>query len=78
MSYRAVELSGTIVNQLPPPGTGTFFSTVVTLLLPQDSAAPAMLLLVESKGTLEPDGTLTNEVVNTYLLCRSRGTGRAA
>ena len=35
VSYLAVELSGTIVNQLPPPGTGTFFSTFVTLLLPQ-------------------------------------------
>jgi hypothetical protein len=30
VSYRAVELSGTVVNQLPPPGTGTFFSTVTT------------------------------------------------
>lgn len=78
VSYRAVELSGTIVNQLPPPGTGTFFSTVVTLLLPQGSSAPAVLLLVESKGTLAPDGIVNNQVVNTYLICRPRGTGRAA
>ena len=36
VSYRAVERSGTVVNQLPPtPGTGTFFSTVTTLLLPR-------------------------------------------
>ena len=78
VSYRAVELSGTIVNQLPPPGTGMFFATVVTLLLPQGSAAPAMLLVVESKGTLAPDGTISNEMVKTYLVCRPRGTGRAA
>ena len=38
VSYRAVEISGTIVSQLPPPGTGTFYSTVTTLLIPQ--AAP--------------------------------------
>jgi hypothetical protein len=38
VSYRAVEVSGTVVNQLPPPGTGTFFSTVTTLLIPR--AAP--------------------------------------
>ena len=46
VSYRAVELSGTLVNHLPPPGTGTFFSTVTTLLIPQGSAAPSMLLVV--------------------------------
>ena len=38
VSDRAVEISGTIVSQLPPPGTGTFYSTVTTLLIPQ--AAP--------------------------------------
>jgi hypothetical protein len=38
VSYRAVELSGTVVNELPRPGTGTFFSTVTTLLIPR--AAP--------------------------------------
>jgi hypothetical protein len=78
VSYRAVELSGTVVNQLPPPGTGTFFSTVTTLLIPQGSAAPSMLLVVVVKGTLAPDGTISNEVVQTYLVCRPRGTGRAA
>ena len=78
VSYRAVELSGTVVNQLPPPGTGTFFSTVTTLLIPQGSAAPSMLLVVVVKGTLAPDGTVSNEVVQTYLVCRPRGTGRAA
>ena len=77
MSYRAVELSGTVVNQLPPPGTGTFYSTVTTLLIPQGGAAPAMVLVVVVKGTLAPDGTVSNEVVQTYLVCRSRGTGRA-
>jgi hypothetical protein len=76
VSYRAVELSGTVVNQLPPPGTGTFFSTVTTLLIPQGSAAPSMLLVVVVKGTLAPDGTISNEVVQTYLVCRPRGTGR--
>jgi hypothetical protein len=78
VSYRAVELSGTLVNQLPPPGTGTFFSTVTTLLIPQGNAAPAMLLVVVVKGTVAPDGTISNEVVQTYLVCRPRGTGRAA
>jgi hypothetical protein len=78
VSYRAVELSGTVVNQLPPPGTGTFYSTVTTLLIPQGGAAPAMVLVVVVKGTLAPDGTVSNEVVQTYLVCRSRGTGRAA
>ena len=78
VSYRAVELSGTVVNQLPPPGTGTFFSTVTTLLIPQGSAAPSMLLVVAVKGTVAPDGTISNEVVQTYLVCRPRGAGRAA
>jgi hypothetical protein len=76
--YRAVELTGTIVNQLPPPGTGTFVSTVATLLLPTDNAAPAMLLVVVYRGTLGADGTVTNEVVDTYLVCRPRGPGEAA
>jgi hypothetical protein len=78
VSYRAVELSGTVVNQLPPPGTGTFYTTVTTLFIPQGSAAPAMLLVVVVKGTLAPDGTISNEVVQTYLVCRPRGTGQAA
>jgi len=79
VSYRAVEVSGTVVNQLPPPGTGTFSSTVTTLLIPQGSAAPAMLLVVVVKGTVAPDGTLSNEVVQTYLVCRpQRGPGRLA
>jgi len=78
VSYRAVELGGTVVNQLPPPGTGTFFSTVTTLLIPQGSAAPSMLLVVVVKGTVAPDGTISNEVVQTYLVCRRRGAGRAA
>ena len=78
VSYRAVELSGTVVNQLPPPGTGTFFSTVTTLLIPHGSAAPSMLLVVVVKATVAPDGTISNEVVQTYLVCRPRGPGRAA
>jgi hypothetical protein len=79
VSYRAVEVSGTVVNQLPPPGTGTFFSTVTTLLIPQDSAAPSMLLVVVVvKGTVAPDGTISNEVVQTYLACRPHSAGRAA
>jgi hypothetical protein len=78
VSYRAVELSGTVVNQLPPPGTGTFLSTVTTLLLPQGGTAPAMLLQMVVRGTLAPDGTVTTEVVQTYLVCRPRGTGQAA
>jgi hypothetical protein len=52
VSYRAVEVSGTVVNQLPPPGTGTFFGTVTTLLIPQGSAAPSMLLVVVVKAPL--------------------------
>ena len=75
VSYRAVELSGTFVNQLPPPGTGTFFSTVTTLLIPQGSAAPSMLLVVVVKATVAQDGTISNEVVQTYLVCRPRGAG---
>jgi hypothetical protein len=78
VSYRAVELSGTVINQLPPPGTGTFYTTTTTLLIPQGSTAPAMLLVVVVKATVAPDGTLSNEVVQTYLVCRPRGTGRAA
>jgi hypothetical protein len=78
VSYRAVELTGTIANQLPAPGTGTFFNTVVTLLLPQSSAAPPMLFVVQYKGTLAPDWTITNEVVKTYLVCGPRRTDRAA
>ena len=74
VSYRAVELSGAIVNYLPPPGTGTFVNTVVTLLLPQSSAAPAMLLVVQFRGTLASDGTVSNEIVDTYLVCGPRGT----
>ena len=77
LSYRAVELSGTLVNQLPPPGTGTFTNTVATLLIPQGATAPSMLLVTVVKATLAPDGTLTNEVVQTYLVCRPRGPGRA-
>lgn len=77
VSYRAVELSGTFATQLPPPGTGTFYYTVVTLLVPQSSAAPAMLLVMAIKGTLAPDGTISNEVTRTYLVCRSRGAARA-
>jgi hypothetical protein len=77
-SYRAVELSGTVVNQLPPPGTGTFLSTVTTRLIPQGSAAPSMLLVVVLKGTVAPDGTISNEVVQTYLVCRPHSAGRAA
>ena len=60
-----------------PPGTGTFFSTVTTLLIPQGSAAPSMLLVVVVKATVAPDGTISNEVVQTYLVCRPRGAGRA-
>ena len=67
VSYRAVEVGGTVVNQLPPPGTGTFYSTVTPLLIPQGSAAPAMLLVTVVKGTVAPDGTVSNEVVQTYL-----------
>ena len=78
VSYRSVELSGSVVNQLPPPGTGTLYSTTTTLLLPQGSTAPAMLLVVLVKATVAPDGTLSNEVVQTFLVCRRRGTGRAA
>jgi hypothetical protein len=70
VSYRAVEVGGTVVNQLPLPGTGTFYSTVTTLLIPQGSAAPA-------KGTVAPDGTVSNEMVQTYLVCRPHGAGRA-
>lgn len=77
VSYRAVEVGGTVVNQLPPPGTGTFFSTVTTLLIPQGSAAPAMLLVTVVKGTVAPDGTVSNEMVQTYLVCRPHGAGRA-
>jgi hypothetical protein len=78
VSYRAVELSGTVINQLPAPGTGTFYNTITTLLIPQGSTAPAMLLVVVVKATVAPDGTLSNEVVQTYLVCRPRGTGGAA
>jgi hypothetical protein len=78
VSYRAVELTGTIINQLPPPGNGTFISTVLTLLLPQGSAAPAMLLVVSLKGTLAPDGTVSNEVIKTYLVCRPRDGGESS
>ena len=78
VSYRAVEFTGTIVNYVPPPGTGTFVSTVVTLLRPQGSAAPAMLLVVRFRGTLAADGTVSNEVVDTYLVCGPPGTSPAA
>jgi hypothetical protein len=37
-----------------------------------------MLLVTVVKGTVAPDGTVSNEVVQTYLVCRPRGTGRAA
>jgi hypothetical protein len=56
VSYRAVEVSGTVVNQLPPPGTGMFYSTVTTLLIPQGSAAPAMQLVMVVKGTVARTG----------------------
>jgi hypothetical protein len=78
VSYRAVEVSGTVVNQLPPPGTGTFFNAVTTLLIPQGSAVPTMLLVAVIKATVAPDGTISNEVVRTYLVCHPRGAGRAA
>ena len=29
------------------------------------------------KGTVAPDGTVSNEVVQTYLVCRPRGPGQA-
>jgi hypothetical protein len=45
--------------------------------IPQGNAAPSMLLVVVVKGTLAPDGTISNEVVQTYLVCRPRGAGRA-
>jgi hypothetical protein len=77
VSYRAVELSGTLVNQLPPPGTGTIYNTVTTLLIPQGSTTPSMLLVVVVKATVAPDGSLSNEVTQTYLVCRPRGPGRA-
>jgi len=37
-----------------------------------------MLLVMVVKGTVAPDGTSSNEVVQTYLVCRPRGAGRAA
>jgi hypothetical protein len=37
-----------------------------------------MLVVVVVKGTLAPDGTISNEVVQTYLVCRLRSAGRAA
>jgi hypothetical protein len=77
VSYRAVEISGTFATQLPPPGTGTFDYTDVILLVPQSPTAPAMLLVVTIRGTLAPDGTISNEVVSTYLVCRSRGAAQA-
>jgi hypothetical protein len=52
-------------TELPPPGAGTFHYTAVTLLVPQSSTAPAMLLVVVIKGTLAPGGTISNEVVRT-------------
>jgi hypothetical protein len=36
-----------------------------------------MLLVVVIKGTLAPDGSISNEVVRTYLVCRSRGAAQA-
>jgi hypothetical protein len=47
------------------------------LLIAQSSTAPAMLLVAVIKGTLAPDGTISNEAMRTYLVCRSRGTAQA-
>jgi hypothetical protein len=77
VSYRAVEVSGTLATELPPPGTGTFHYTDVILLVPQSPTAPAMLLVVVIRGTLAPDGSISNEVERTYLACRTRGAARA-
>jgi hypothetical protein len=75
--YRAVEVSVALVNYLPPPGTGTFFNVVSTLLVPRGNA-PAMLLVMVFKGTLASDGTVIDEVEQTYLLCSQRGRAATA
>jgi hypothetical protein len=36
-----------------------------------------MLLVTVVKGTVAPDGTVSNEMVQTYLVCRPHGAGRA-
>jgi hypothetical protein len=36
-----------------------------------------MLLVMVIRGTLAPDGSISNEVERTYLACRSRGAARA-
>ena len=38
------------------------------LLIAQSSTAPAMLLVAVIKGTLAPDGTISNEAMRTYLV----------
>jgi hypothetical protein len=35
-----------------------------------------MVLVVVIKGTLAPDGTISNEVVRTYVVYRSRGAAQ--
>jgi hypothetical protein len=47
------------------------------LLIAQSSIAPAMLLVAVIKGTLAPDGIISNEAMRTYLVCRSRGAAQA-
>jgi hypothetical protein len=37
-----------------------------------------MVLVMVVKGTLAPDGTVSTEVAQTYLVCRPLGTGQAA
>jgi hypothetical protein len=37
-----------------------------------------MLLVMVVKATVAPDRTISNEVVQTHLVCHPRGAGRAA
>jgi hypothetical protein len=75
-TYREVTHEGQLGISPAPRRHGRQLSGVVTLLVPQSPAVPAMLLVV-TKGTLAPDGTISNEVVRTYLPCRPRGAARA-
>jgi hypothetical protein len=74
--YHAVEVTLSFGHYVPPPGTGSFRYLVATLLVPEGDA-PTMLLVTVIKGTLLFDGTLTNEIERTYLVCAPAVGSRA-
>jgi hypothetical protein len=74
LQYRSVDKEESFAYYAPPPGTGTFFDTQSTKLVPKGDA-PSMFVVTVVKGTVAADGTLETTLDQTYVTCRGAAGG---